>query len=173
MSYFLKKITFYSFIARIYYVNVMYSGPKRHILVGKLMKSYSETLGPTFIKICQTLVYRNDLLPQQTLDELKPLLNKCIPEKNLENKIKTTFLNVSNIKLIGSGTIAQVYSGYLENKKYAFKVRRTNIENQMKQDIIFLEEWLSLIHKWYPYCNILKRFDIIKKSVDYILSLKN
>jgi len=165
MLFFYKKIIFYSFIVRIYYVNVMYSSSKRDTLIGKLMKSYSETLGPTFVKICQTLVYRNDLLPQKTLDELKPLLNKCMPEDNLENKIKNTFGNVSNIELIGSGTIAQVYSGCLEGKKYAFKVKRTEINKHIKKDISFLEEWFSFIHKYYPYCNILKRFDIIKKSI--------
>ena len=165
MFYFLKNVTFYFLIIRVYSVFVFYSGDKREVLIGKLLRSYSELLGPTFVKICQTLVYRNDLLPQRTLNELKPLLNKCKPEKNLENKIESHFMNVNDIKLIGSGTIAQVYSGYLENKKYVFKVKRTGIDDLMKQDILFLEQWLRFIHKYYPYYNIYKRFNMIKKSV--------
>ena len=81
MLFIYKKILFYIFIVRVYSVTYFYSGKKRDTFVGKLLRSYSQILGPTFIKICQTLVYRNDLLPQHTLDELKPLLNKIIKQK--------------------------------------------------------------------------------------------
>jgi ubiquinone biosynthesis protein len=150
---------------------------KRDTLVGKLIRSYSEILGPTFIKISQTLAYRDDLFSQLTLKEIKPLLNSCPSELHLEKKVAQQFPHVTELKLIGSGTIAQVYSGYIKDKKYAFKVKRTNIVENIKQDIEFIKNWLKFINKQFPQYNIYKRFNTIENSIltqtDFKKEIKN
>lgn len=136
-----------------------------YVYVGRLMKYYCEILGPTFIKICQMLSYRDDLLPEETLKELKTLLHTCSPEKNLEQKITSKFPSVTDLTLIGSGSIAQVYSGFIDDKKYAFKVKRTNIAQKMEEEIKLLESWLNFMDKKYPFYKINERFKIFKKSI--------
>lgn len=148
-----------------------------YVFVGKLIKRYAEILGPTFIKICQMLSYRDDLLPEETLKELKTLLHTCTPEKNLEQKLKDKFQNVTDLTLVGSGSIAQVYSGFIDNKQYAFKVKRTNIVQKMSDEINLLEGWLIFFNNKFPYYKINERFKIFKKSIliqtDFLKEIEN
>lgn len=156
------KNVFLLFIIGRIYLNY-YLG--NYIFVGKLMKYYAEILGPTFVKMCQMLSYRDDLLPEETLQELKTLLHTCSTEKDLDKKIKEKFSSVTDLNLIGSGSIAQVYSGVIENVKYAFKVKRTNIAQRMEEEIKLLEGWLNYFDKKIPYYKIVNRFQIFKKSI--------
>jgi len=167
MNLFTKNIVLMFAGIRIYLVNYFYESNKnkKAILTGKLLRYYAEFLGPTFTKCCQSLVYRDDLLPELALNELKPLLNHCTPEKNLETKVTENFPTVENLTLVGSGTIAHVYSGYIGNKKYAFKVKRTNIEEIMETDILLLESWLKYLNTYLPQYKLYKRFQHFKKAV--------
>ena len=166
MNYILKNAVFMYFLGKIYFILYYYKDTKyRQKLIGKIMRYYAEYLGPTFIKICQSLTHRTDLLHNNTVNELKPLLKDCTPENNLEEKLQEQFTNIKELKLIGSGSIAQVYSGFINNKKYAFKIKRTNIDEQMNSDIYVIERWLNIINYFYPYYRIYNRFQQFKNAI--------
>ncbi len=114
-----------------------------------------EELGPTFIKIGQILSTRVDLLSDDYIEELSKLRSKVNPlEFSLIKQILNEaygdvgkyFKSIDEVP-IGSASIAQVHVAYLKSgEKVVIKIKRPNIDETFKTDIILLKEAVTYLH---------------------------
>ncbi len=114
-----------------------------------------EELGPTFVKLGQTLSTRSDLTPPRVQQELSKLQDHApsIPqakllaelEKSLGSRPSTHFATLDMTPIAG-GSIAQVHSGTLhDGLRVAVKVRRPGVRADIDADIWFLRKLLRLV----------------------------
>ena len=105
-----------------------------------------EDLGPSFVKIGQTLSTRSEILPQVYCDELAKLQTECDPlpfdqvmvalaDIFGDEKFMRTFSEIDPNPL-GSASLAQVHKAVLANGDVvAVKVQRPGVKETMAQDI--------------------------------------
>ncbi len=101
------------------------------------------TLGASFIKLAQVLATRSDFFSAEYLNELKQLHDQLPPmnKKEFDIVYKNSFGSNDYFKdfvqePIASASIGQVHIAYLQdNTKVAIKLRRYNIQSQVKADI--------------------------------------
>ena len=117
-----------------------------------------EDLGPTFIKIGQILSTRVDLLPAKYIMELSKLRSDVTPIEYDEiiDLLRKEYSNFDDIfvevskKPIGSASIAQVHVA--KTKKYGnvvLKIKRSNIDDEIKNDIKLLKEAVKVLRLNY------------------------
>jgi ubiquinone biosynthesis protein len=117
---------------------------RRAKLRGVLLRWGMTTLGATFIKLGQVLSTRPDLLPQETIDELKKLQDQCPPfpwkaaRKSIEECIGTDVkehFRVIDETPVAAASVAQVHRGELvTGEEVAIKVLRPQVRRQAKRD---------------------------------------
>ena len=121
---------------------------KHHFLRGftpEEFRSLLEDLGPSFVKVGQTLSTRSEILPQAYCDELAKLQTECDPlqfDKVLDalrdiygDKLERTFDEIDP-RPLGSASLAQVHKAWLKNGDVvAVKVQRPGVKAIMAQDI--------------------------------------
>ncbi len=132
-----------------------------------------EELGPTFIKLGQTLSKRSDLLPptyilelEKLQDKVKPLDFKKMREafetecicgiSEMEHKHSPVCYHCNDIlnifddfdtKPIASASIGQVYKGSLKGKKVAIKIARPNLIDTINLDLAIIEDMKPVLGK--------------------------
>jgi len=112
----------------------------------KKLKSTITSLGASFIKLAQVLATRADFFSEDYLDQLKSLHDELPPMRDEEfiqvfNKsfAKKDIFKKFDKKPIASASIGQVHIAYLKSgEKVAVKLRRLNIQKQVKKDIFIL-----------------------------------
>ena len=126
-------------------------------------------LGASFIKLAQVLATRSDFFSKEYLDELKELHDKlpCMSKNNFEEVFKESFKDFSFKKFenepIASASIGQVHIAYLEdNTKVAVKLRRKNIDKQVRVDIKILNFFNKLFRPLFSYYT--------KNSIDAVIN---
>ena len=111
----------------------------------KRLRLVLQELGPTFIKLGQTLSTRPDLVGRKIANELTKLQDdnppiefdviKGVIEKELKSPIEEIFNNFDKEPL-GSASIGQVHSAVLKTgEKVAVKIQKPGVENFIKSDI--------------------------------------
>merc|ERR1719174_567145 len=123
-----------------------------------------EQLGPTFIKLAQTLSVRPDVLPPSALAELAVLQDSVVPfetdvaidiiEKELGGPLGTFFASISE-EPVAAASLAQVYKAELDDgRSVAVKVQRPQILEQVSKDLYVLrraaEVYQRLIDRFAP-----------------------
>merc|ERR1719174_403457 len=123
-----------------------------------------EQLGPTFIKLAQTLSVRPDVLPPSALAELAVLQDSVVPfetstaidiiEKELGGPLGTFFASISE-EPVAAASLAQVYKAQLDDgRSVAVKVQRPQILEQVSKDLYVLrraaEVYQRLIDRFAP-----------------------
>ncbi len=104
-----------------------------------------EELGPSFVKIGQTLSTRSEILPKAYCEELAKLQTECDPLPFDEvrqalaaiygDELDTIFTEIDP-KPLGSASLAQVHKARLANGDVvAIKVQRPGVKETMAQDI--------------------------------------
>lgn len=104
-----------------------------------------EELGPSFIKIGQTLATRNDLLPEPYIQELQKLQNSSpsfpyseanqVFHQEFGQSIEETFNQIQKTPL-ATGSIAQVhYAELKDGTPIVIKIQRPNIQDKLIRDI--------------------------------------
>ncbi|RIJ96267.1 MAG: hypothetical protein DCC44_00710 [Acidobacteria bacterium] len=107
-------------------------------------------LGPTFIKIGQSMGTRADLLPLPFVKELGTLVDKVPPfpnaiahqiiERELGRKISEVFSEFDTDP-VAAASLGQVYRARLHSgEEVAVKVQRPHLEGTIKHDIIILKK---------------------------------
>ncbi len=126
-------------------------------------------LGASFIKLAQVLATRSDFFSKEYLDELKELHDKlpCMSKNNFEEVFKESFKDFSFKKFenepIASASIGQVHIAYLEdNTKVAVKLRRKNIDKQVRVDIKILNFFNTIFKPLFSYYT--------KNSIDAVIN---
>lgn len=109
-----------------------------------------EELGPSFVKIGQTLSTRSEILPQAYCDELALLQTKVAPlsfdqilyalQDIFGDKLYSTFSEIDS-KPLGSASLAQVHKAFLKSgEEVAIKVQRPGVRETMAQDIDIMRQ---------------------------------
>jgi len=121
---------------------------------GERIRNILEELGPTFIKFGQMLSTRNDLLPNDIIQELVKLQDE-VPADPFSYIFKETLksdkyflekFEYINKNPIGSASIAQVYKAKLENgEDVVIKVRRPGIKEIVMEDIEVLKHIANIV----------------------------
>ncbi len=104
-----------------------------------------EDLGPSFVKIGQTLSTRSEILPQAYCDELAKLQTECdpLPFEEVMHALGDIFgdqfvriFSEIDPNPLGSASLAQVHKAILSNGDVvAIKVQRPGVKETMAQDI--------------------------------------
>lgn len=108
-----------------------------------------ENLGPTFVKLGQSLSIRTDLIPEAYATALKKLQDSVPPfDNDLAKSIICQELNIQRLdekfrvfseKPLASASIGQVYRAtLLDGREVAVKVQRPNILNEISLDLHLL-----------------------------------
>ncbi|KZM55783.1 ABC transporter [Geobacillus stearothermophilus] len=129
----------------------------RHI--GRRLRLAFEELGPTFIKLGQVLVTRQDLLPEPITLELEKLLDRVPPiefakieyilERELPDGLET--FEWIEEEPLGSASLAQVYKAKLKDGPVvAVKVVRPTVEKLFQTDIAIIKKMAARLQKRLP-----------------------
>jgi ubiquinone biosynthesis protein len=119
-----------------------------------------EELGPTFIKLGQTLSMREDLLPPKWTAELALLRSSATPvpfeqilpviERSLGRPHTEVFTDLER-EPVGSASIAQVHRArLLDGRAVVLKVRRPGIEGKVEADLRLLSYLAKFVEREVP-----------------------
>lgn len=154
-------------------------------LKNKLIK-----LGPTFIKIGQSMGTRADLLPLPFVKELGTLVDQVPPfpndvahriiERELGRKISDVFSEF-DAEPVAAASLGQVYRArLLSGEEVAVKVQRPNLEATIKDDIFILKrvaafaERFEQLNENADWAGMLREFDqTIHEEMDYVAEGRN
>lgn len=142
------------------------------------------TLGPTFIKMGQSMATRADLLPLPFVKELGELVDSVPPfpnaiafariERELGRKISEVYSEFE-LEPVAAASLGQVYRARLySGEEVAVKVQRPNLEATIKGDIVILKKVANFAER-FPQLNenadwsgMLREFDsTIHEEMDY------
>ncbi|MBI3652444.1 MAG: AarF/ABC1/UbiB kinase family protein [Acidobacteria bacterium] len=157
---------------------------------GATLREKLLALGPTFIKIGQTIATRADLLPVEYIQELSELQDKVPPfptvaaraiiEEELQAKIEAIFRTFGDAP-IAAASLGQVYQAVLQTGQVvAVKVQRPNIAAQIDFDLRVLRR---LVRRLERYPNLIRGLDwhgtldefrtTISAEMDYAQEIRN
>lgn len=157
---------------------------------GATLRDKLLALGPTFIKIGQTLATRADLLPIEYIQELAQLQDNVPPfptiearaiiEQELHAKIEAIFREFNDTP-VAAASLGQVYRATLQTgQTVAVKVQRPNITEQIDFDITVLRR---LVRRLERYPNLIRGLDwngtlnefrtTITAEMDYAQEIRN
>ena len=147
-------------------------------------------LGPTFIKMGQSMGTRADLLPLPFVTELGTLVDSVPPfpndvafariEHELGRKINEIYAEFE-LEPVAAASLGQVYRARLHTgEEVAVKVQRPNLEAMIKGDIVILRKVANFAER-FPQLNenadwsgMLREFDsTIHEEMDYAAEGKN
>ncbi len=130
--------------------------PRRAIQLRRLLTN----LGPTFIKIGQSLSTRPDLVRQDYLDQLTLLQDQlpafssehafAIIERELNCPIEDAFLDITP-QPVAAASLGQVYKGKLfSGQDVAVKVQRPNLAKKLNVDLYIIRRAAQLLGRFLP-----------------------
>jgi predicted unusual protein kinase regulating ubiquinone biosynthesis (AarF/ABC1/UbiB family) len=147
-------------------------------------------LGPTFIKMGQSMGTRADLLPLPFVKELGTLVDQVPPfpndvafsiiEHELGCKINEVYAEFE-LEPVAAASLGQVYRARLHTgEEVAVKVQRPNLEATIKGDIVILKKVANFAER-FPHLNenadwpgMLREFDTtVHEEMDYVAEGKN
>jgi predicted unusual protein kinase regulating ubiquinone biosynthesis (AarF/ABC1/UbiB family) len=147
-------------------------------------------LGPTFIKIGQSLGTRADLLPLSFVKALGELQDAVPPfpneiafariEKELGKKINEVYQEFE-LEPVAAASLGQVYRARLyTGEEVAVKVQRPNLEGVIKGDILLLQKIAKFAERFpaltenADWTGMLREFDeTVHEEMDYAKEGKN
>jgi predicted unusual protein kinase regulating ubiquinone biosynthesis (AarF/ABC1/UbiB family) len=165
-------ISFLLFVARVFINSRGWLGRKktapeelRHS-EGAALRQKLLSLGPTFIKIGQTLATRADILPVEYIQELSKLQDEVPPfpseqarsiiENELKAKVEDIFSSFED-QPVAAASLGQVHRATLRTGQVvAVKVQRPDIEGQIEFDIMVLRR---IAHRLDRYPNLIRGVD--------------
>ncbi len=143
-----------------------------------------QELGPTFIKLGQTLSTRPDLVGEEIANEFAKLQDDNPPlefnvvktaiEKELGSPLESIFSSF-DAEPLGSASIGQVHRAVLKTgEEVAVKIQKPNVENIIKSDISIMQFLAQRIDSYVPQYKIYNIKGIVEefkrsilKEIDY------
>lgn len=131
----------------------------------------AEELGPTFVKLCQVLSNRPDILPEELITELQKLQSNVPPfpteeaiaviEQETGKKIEELFSYFEN-DVLGSASIGQVHRARLvSGEEVVVKVQRPGVREQIQSDLQILKDLVQFADGYFQNQGILNAGDIV------------
>ncbi|MDO5118374.1 MAG: AarF/UbiB family protein, partial [Eggerthellaceae bacterium] len=132
-----------------------------------------EELGPSFVKIGQTLSTRSEILPAAYCEELAKLQTECAPlpfDEVIEalraiygDRFDEIFVSIDPNPL-GSASLAQVHKGVLtDGTVVAIKVQRPGVKATMAQDIDIMRSLARRLTKFMKQDQMLDYRDVVEE----------
>ena len=146
----------------------------RRGLTPEELRSMLEELGPSFIKIGQTLSTRSEILPQAYCDELSRLQTECDPlpfdqvlaalDAIFGERRKEIFSEITSEPL-GSASLAQVHRATLRKtgEAVAIKVQRPGVRVTMAQDIDMMRSLAKYAQRFMKGNQIVDLRDVVEE----------
>lgn len=132
----------------------------------------AEELGPTFIKLCQVLSNRPDILPEELIVEFQKLQSDVPPfptEKAIETIETETGKPISETfsyfeeKVIGSASIGQVHRARLvTGEEVVVKVQRPGVRKQIEADLRIIKDIVHFGDNYFKKQGVLNAMDIVE-----------
>ncbi len=133
---------------------------REKLTFGKRVYHVMVELGPTFVKLGQILSTRDDVIPEDVIEELKKLQDNIPPfpinevrqiiERETGKKIEDLFAEFHE-EAIASASIGQVHYGVLhEGEKVVIKVQRPGIRDIIRSDIDIMQLLVRAIENQLP-----------------------
>ncbi|HRI02261.1 MAG TPA: AarF/ABC1/UbiB kinase family protein [Pyrinomonadaceae bacterium] len=147
-------------------------------------------LGPTFIKIGQSMGTRADLLPLPFVKELGTLVDQVPPfpndvafaiiEHELGKKINEVYAEFE-LEPVAAASLGQVYRARLHSgEEVAVKVQRPNLDATIKGDIVILKKVANFAERFpqlsenADWPGMLREFDVtVHEEMDYVAEGRN
>ncbi len=131
----------------------------------------AEELGPTFVKLCQVLSNRPDVLPEDLINELQKLQSNVPPfpteeaiaviEQETGKKIEELFSYFES-DVLGSASIGQVHRARLvSGEEVVVKVQRPGVREQIGSDLQILKDLVQFADGYFQNQGILNAGDIV------------
>ena len=142
--------------------------PRERRSIHQRIRLAAEELGPTFVKFCQLLSMRPDLVPQQLVLELQKLQDAVQPVpfaqmrevivEELECDLTEVFSEFNETP-DASASLAQVYFARLKSsgREVAVKVQRPDLQKTVEADLDLIAFFAVRIHHFVPR---LRPFDL-------------
>ncbi|WP_170335389.1 ABC1 kinase family protein [Ruegeria arenilitoris] len=140
----------------------LFAGKTRyHELSGLVISRTCDFLGPTFIKIGQSISYREDIFPQEFLSPFKRLCDQVRPESFRKaeqtiidslgvTKYESVFQEISHVP-VGAGSVATVFSAKgSDGRMLAVKVIKRHAEENIRCDLTVASFFMKLV-SFHPY----------------------
>ncbi len=132
----------------------------------------AEELGPTFVKLCQVMSNRPDLLPEELIFEFQKLQSDVPPfptkkaieviESESGKKIKEIFSYFEE-KVIGSASIGQVHRARLATgEEVVVKVQRPGVRKQIESDLQIIKDIVTFGDNYFKKQGVLNAMDIVE-----------
>lgn len=133
-------------------------GKRKHI--ARQTKDKVVHLGPTFVKIGQYVSTRNDIFPEDLIEEFSKLQDDVFPME--WDEIKKQIDDVEGLsdvshKPIASASLGQVHLAKYNNKQVAVKILRPGVIKKIENDV----ENLKIISKFFELFNSTASSDLI------------
>jgi len=162
----------------------------QELTIPERIRMAMEELGPTFIKLGQTLSSRPDLVPASFVEEFKRLQDRVPPfpfpqvratlERELGSPLERNFSHFREIP-DGAASIAQVHSAVsVSGEPVIVKVQRPQIEKIIEEDIQLLAALAQLLERYvaevriYNPTGIVSEFSrTIRRELDFTLESSN
>jgi predicted unusual protein kinase regulating ubiquinone biosynthesis (AarF/ABC1/UbiB family) len=162
---------------------------ERRRLEGARLRDELVVLGPTFVKIGQTLSTRIDLLPIEVTDELKLLLDRVPPfpndvafgilERELGKPLDDVYATIDRVP-IAAASIGQVYRARLRTgEDVVIKVQRPDLERRITLDLAVLRHLVPRFSregrlKNVDWPGVIDEFErVIVEEMDYGKEVEN
>ena len=146
-------------------------------------------LGPTFIKIGQTIATRADLVPVQYVDELSYLQDR-VPAFSNETafeifreehgKLPSEVFGSITADPIAAASLGQVYRARLKTgQEVAVKIQRPNLNEIIRFDLLVLRKLARFLDRYkiirgQDWCDMMDEFDrTIHEEMDYLAEGRN
>ena len=137
--------------------------------VGERLATALKELGPTFIKLGQFLGTRPDIVGRDLAIELQKLQDDLPPfamniaEQSIKDEIgEKKFKEINELSApIAAASIAQVHFGKINEKNYAIKILRPNIEKKFNEELEALMLFASIIETILPKTRRLKLIEVV------------
>jgi len=145
---------------------------------GVQLRRALERLGPTFIKFGQMLSTRVDLLPLDTIKELKKLQDAVPPEPistvhgviahAFKRPVSEVFASF-DVEPVAAASIAQVHFAVLhDGSEVAVKVRRPSIDRTIQSDLAILQLLAKLFDRHVPEYRRLRAPQVVEEFANTI-----
>ena len=146
---------------------------------GESVRRGFEKLGPIFVKFGQLLSTRQDLFPDDVIEDLSHLQDRVPPfsnkkartiiETELKQSIDTAFAEF-NQEPMASASIAQVHAAKLhDGSDVIVKVLRPNVERTIRDDIAILYQVARIVERCWSQGKRLHLVDLVKEFEQTIL----
>lgn len=136
-------------------------------------RSMLEDLGPSFVKIGQTLSTRSEILPKAYCDELAKLQASCVPLPfndilealdGIYGERQGDIFDAIDPNPLGSASLAQVHKARLVNGEVvAVKIQRPGVRATMAQDIDIMRIMARHASRFMPDNQMLDLRDVVEE----------